>query len=71
MDTGWIINNINCKGTDKGTYLYQFVHKSDPRYTGNAEWSAWADWEYHVLTESHSGNLVAHAAHPVSATGAE
>ena len=59
MDNGWIQNLINCKGfDDNGQYNYDIVHKSDPRYRGNPDWAVWGDWEYHVLTESKSGNLV-------------
>lgn len=59
MDSGWIINNIHCYGySGNSAYTYQIVHASDPRYSGNPEWAIWGDWEYHVLTESGSGNLV-------------
>ena len=58
QDSGWIMNNINCNGYDgKSHYNYLIVHESDPRYTGNPEWAEWGTWEYHVLTESGSGNL--------------
>jgi hypothetical protein len=59
MDSGWIINNINCSGyDDNGSYHYLIVHETDPRYQGNPDWAIWGTWEYHVLTESGSGNLV-------------
>lgn len=59
LNSGWIINNINCSGyDDNGTYNYVIVHKTDPRYRGNPDWAVWGDWEYHVATESKSGNLV-------------
>ena len=59
MDSGWILNLINCSGyDDNGQYNYQIVHETDPRYRGKPEWSIWGNWEYHVLTESKSGNLV-------------
>ncbi|HEU4320634.1 MAG TPA: hypothetical protein VFS66_11185 [Acidimicrobiia bacterium] len=59
MDSGWITNNINCSGyDDNGTYHYLIVHETDPRYTGNPDWAIWGTWEYRVLTESGSGNLV-------------
>ncbi len=59
MDSGWISNIINCHGyDDNGQYNYLIVHESDPRYEGNPEWSIWGTWEYHVLVESKSGNLV-------------
>ncbi len=59
QDSGWIQNNIRCYGYDgKATFYYQMVHESDPRYTGNPDWALWDTWEYHVLTESGSGNLV-------------
>lgn len=58
MNAGWIINNINCKGAEKGSYHYLIVHETDPRYTGNPDWAIWDTWEYHVLTQSGQGNLV-------------
>ncbi len=59
MDAGWIQNHINCHGyDDNGHYNYLIVHESDPRYQGNPDWAIWGTWEYHVLTESGSGNLV-------------
>lgn len=59
MDAGWIQNHINCSGyDDNGHYNYLIVHETDPRYTGNPDWEIWNTWEYHVLTESGSGNLV-------------
>ena len=59
LDSGWIMNNINCSGyDDNGSYNYLIVHKTDPRYTGNPDWAIWGTWEYHVLTESGEGNLV-------------
>jgi hypothetical protein len=59
MDSGWIINAINCSGyDDNGSYTYLIVHETDPRYTGNPAWAVWGTWEYHVLTVSGQGNLV-------------
>lgn len=59
MDFGWIQNHINCHGfDDNGQYNYLIVHETDKRYRGNPDWSIWGTWEYHVLTESGSGNLV-------------
>lgn len=65
MDAGWIQNHITCKGYS-GTWRYNYliVHQTDPRYTGNPDFAVWGTWEYHVLTESHSGNLVAHFSNP-------
>lgn len=60
MDAGWIQNHILCSGYDyevPGQYNYLIVHETDPRYTGNPDWAIWGSWEYHVLTESGSGNL--------------
>ena len=66
LDNGWIMNTINCAGyDDNGHYVYLIVNESDPRYTGNPDWSVWGNWEYHVLTESHNGNLV-RPYHPVN-----
>lgn len=58
LDEGWIINAINCTGVDKGSYMYQIVSQTDPRYAGNPDWAIWGTWEYHVLTVSGTGNLV-------------
>jgi hypothetical protein len=59
LDSGWILNAINCSGyDDNNKYNYIIVNESDPRYTGNPNWAIWGNWEYHVLTTSHVGNLV-------------
>lgn len=58
MDTGWIQNHITCSGVDQGTYQYLIVHKTDRRYTGNPDNAIWVDWEYFVLVESGSGNII-------------
>lgn len=57
LDSGWIKNEINCAGVDKGTYNSTIVHKTDPRYEGDPENSIWGEWEYHVNTESSEGNI--------------
>lgn len=67
LDSGWIKNNINCRGVDRGSFNYLIVHQSDPRYTGNPEWAVWGTWEFHVLTASGFGNLV--HARPENAVG--
>lgn len=59
MNEGWIQNHIKCRGfDDNNNYNYLIVSQTDPRYTGNPEWAEWGTWEYHVMTESHKGNLV-------------
>lgn len=59
MDSGWIMNNIRCRGyDDNGFYRYGIVHESDPRYRGNPEWSIWGSWEFHEYIGSGYGNLV-------------
>jgi len=59
LNSGWIINTINCSGfDDDNQYNYLIVHKSDPRYKGNHDWAIWDEWEYQVLTISGYGNLV-------------
>lgn len=58
MDTGWIMNNIRCHGYESAVYHYLIVNESDPRYRGNPEYAVWGNWEYHVLTESGTGNLI-------------
>lgn len=58
MDTGVIANNIRCYGYEPGTFNYQIVHESNPRYRGNPDWAIWGSWEFHVYTISGVGNLV-------------
>lgn len=59
LDSGWITNHINCRGyDDNDKYNYVIVHETDPRYTGNPDWSIWGTWEFHTLTVSGIGNLV-------------
>ena len=59
LNSGVIYNHVKCSGyDDNGTYNYQIVSQSDPRYRGNPDWAIWGSWEYHVLTESGAGNLV-------------
>lgn len=59
MDSGWIMNQINCSGyDDNGHYTYVIVHESDPRYTGNPDWAVWGTWEYNPYVVSGQGNLV-------------
>lgn len=58
LDSGWIMNQINCTGYESGHYSYLIVSEGDPRYRGNPEYAEWGNWEYHVLGESGSGNLV-------------
>lgn len=58
LNSGWIINNINCTGFDDNhKYNYLIVHKTDPRYDGNPANAIWGDWEYQALTISGFGNL--------------
>jgi hypothetical protein len=60
LNSGVITNHYLCRGPD-GTvpYYYQIVHETDPRYSGNPEWSVWTTWEFHVLTVGKfGGNLV-------------
>lgn len=66
QDSGWIKNVITCKGEDRGSYSYLFVHESDPRYTGEKPKAFGEEWEYHVLTESGNGNVVVTDARPAS-----
>ena len=65
MDSGWIQNHYRCVAPDGtvSTYEYLIVNESDPRYTGNPDTAVWGNWEYKVLTESGSGNLVRPATH--------
>ena len=59
LDSGWILNDINCKGyDDNSTYNYLIVHETDPRYRGNLDFAVWGTWEYKVLTQSGFGNFV-------------
>lgn len=61
MDSGVIMNEIHC--SDGTAYTYFIVSQDNPLYTGNPDWAIWGTWEYHVLVESGSGNLVAVLAH--------
>ena len=58
LDSGWIKNEIKCKGVDDGNYNYTIVHETDPRYTGNPDWAIWGSWEYHGYVVGGVGNLV-------------
>lgn len=58
QDTGWIKNVIKCNGYAYDTakrYVYNIVHETEPRYTGNGT-PIWNTWEYHVDVESGLGN---------------
>lgn len=57
LDSGWIKNEINCSGIEKGTFNSTIVHMTDPRYRGDEDNAIWGDWEYHVNTESGVGNI--------------
>jgi hypothetical protein len=58
MDSGWIMNHINCRGyDDNGQYNSLIVHESDPRYTGNPDLAIWETWEYHTDVWSGMGNV--------------
>jgi hypothetical protein len=58
LNSGWIKNEINCKGyDDNGTYNSTIVHKTDKRYSGNPALSIWGEWEYQVNTMAKNGNL--------------
>lgn len=58
QNTGDISNMIRCTGPEgTSTYHYQIVASDDPRYTGDPEWAIWGNWEYHVSTESGTGNM--------------
>lgn len=59
QDSGWISNNILCKGYEPGAYTYLMVHQSDPRYTGEGT-PLWGEWEYHVNAQSGVGNVERH-----------
>lgn len=64
QDTGVISNQIRCHGYEgNATFNYQIVNESDPRYRGNPEWAEWGNWEFHVLTEAGTGNLVRPLSH--------
>lgn len=57
LDSGWVKNQINCKGyDDNGNYNFIIVHETDPRYTGTRPPTFGGDWEYHVDVESKLGN---------------
>ncbi|MFC7047353.1 hypothetical protein ACFQH6_19785 [Halobacteriaceae archaeon GCM10025711] len=57
LDSGWVKNNINCKGyDDNGIYNYIIVHETDPRYRGTRTPTWGGSWEYHVDVEDKHGN---------------
>ena len=56
MDSGWISNQINCTGYEKGTYNATYVSQDDPRYTGTGT-RIWVTWEVHRDTWSQYGNV--------------
>lgn len=60
LDNGWIQNHYRCVAPDGSvtTYNYLIVHETDPRYTDNPDWAVWGNWEFTVLTQGGSGNLV-------------
>ncbi|KAB1194828.1 hypothetical protein GJR96_09045 [Haloferax sp. MBLA0076] len=65
LDSGWVRNNINCKGyDDNGNYNYLIIHKTDPRYTGNRPPAFGGDWEYFVDVESKLGNKLVRPQNP-------
>ncbi|MCZ7578552.1 MAG: hypothetical protein M5U18_16480 [Dehalococcoidia bacterium] len=59
MNSGDISNMIRCHGYDGvATYHYQIVSNDDPRFRGDPAYAIWGTWEYHVLTESGTGNYI-------------
>jgi hypothetical protein len=58
LDSGWIKNQINCRGYEHGTFNSTIVSQDDPRYTGDPAYAIWGTWEYHVDTSSGSGNWI-------------
>lgn len=59
LDSGWIMNNINCNGYDDNrTYSYQIIHETDPRYTGDRPEAFGGDWEYLYYTIAGEGNTI-------------
>lgn len=64
LDMGSIRNNIVCKGYEPDNRNVQYVHESDPRYTGERP-SIWGSWEYHVDARRGEGNtLITDAVRP-------
>ena len=65
LDSGWVKNQINCRGyDDNGNYNYIIVHKTDPRYTGDGPATFGGDWEYHVDVEGGFGNKLTRPENP-------
>lgn len=65
LDSGWVKNQINCRGyDDNGNYNYTIVHKTDPRYTGDRPETFGGDWEYHVDVEGGFGNKLTRPENP-------
>jgi hypothetical protein len=68
LDMGTIQNIDRCIiDGERAVSNSVIVHESDPRYEGNPDNAIWGTWEYHVLTESGSGNLV----RPMKAVGSD
>ncbi|WP_233510430.1 hypothetical protein [Haloferax sp. Atlit-4N] len=65
LDTGWVRNQINCRGyDDNGNYNYNIVHETDPRYTGDRPPAFGGDWEYQTYVVSGVGNQVTRPTSP-------
>lgn len=58
LDTGWIRNNVRCKGYEPDNRNVLFVHESDPRYEGDPDQAIWGTWEYHVDAQRGKGNTL-------------
>lgn len=59
LDSGWIKNNIVCRGySGTGAFNSVIVHRTDPRFLDTGYGPGWGpDWEYFVDTWSGYGNV--------------
>lgn len=58
MDTGWVKNEVVCKGYEPDNRTILWVHESDPRYTGDGKPAFGGDWEVHVDSQRGLGNVL-------------
>ena len=63
QDSGWIKNNIRCKGVHSGNYNSIYVHETDPRYDDSLE-SIWGTWGIFVDALRGVGNIANTSRHP-------
>lgn len=58
LDTGWVKNEVVCKGYEPDNRTILWVHETDPRYTGSGQPAFGGDWEVHVDSQRGRGNVL-------------